>query len=120
MLPKAGTSSQGDLTGRYDAAAYAAVISAALHDELGSTHRAVKSIGRWTGAGERTIVNWLAADHGPSGPHLMKLAQHSDAVLRAILVMSEREQVMVDLDIVHARAELALALASIDRFLGRD
>lgn len=117
MLPKAGTTLHDGLTGRYDSAAYAAVIAAALQGELGSTHRAVKTVRRWTGAGERTAVNWLAADNGPSGPHLVMLAHHSDAVLKAFLVMAAREQVVVDLDLVHARVELAAALAAIDRLL---
>ncbi|SCZ34112.1 hypothetical protein [Afifella marina] len=120
MLPKTGMTLHDGLTGRYDAAAYAAVIAAALHGELGSTHRALKTIRRWTGAGERTAVNWLAANNGPSGPHLVMLAHHSDAVLKAFLVMAAREQVVVDLDLVHARAELAAAVAAIDRLLATD
>ncbi|MGX1101296.1 hypothetical protein [Amorphus sp. MBR-141] len=117
MLPKTRTTLPGGETGRYDAAAYAAVVAAALHSELGSTHRAVKTIQRWTGAGERTAVNWLGAENGPSGPHLVMLAHHSDAVLKAFLVMAAREQMIVGLDLLQVRAELAAAVATIDRLL---
>jgi hypothetical protein len=38
---------------------YAEAIAAALKEELGDTHRATKTVMRWTGAGERTAKNWL-------------------------------------------------------------
>lgn len=117
MLPKTGTSFQQGLTVQYDSTAYAAVIATALHDELGETHRAVKTIRRWTGAGERTVINWLAAENGPSGPHLAMLAHYSDAVLEAFLIMAGRERVMIELNVTHLREELIAALAAMDRLL---
>jgi hypothetical protein len=117
MLPKTGTSLQQGLTVHYDSAAYAAIIATALHDELGETHRAVKTIRRWTGAGERTVTNWLAAENGPSGPHLAMLAHCSDAVLEAFLVMAGRERVMIELNVAHVREELITALTAIDRLV---
>lgn len=117
MLPKAGRTLHDGLAGHCDSSAYAATVAAALRGELDGTHRAVKIIQRWTGAGERTVINWLAADNGPSGPHLVMLAHHSDAVLKAFLVMAARERVVVDLDLAHARAALAATLATIDRLL---
>ena len=56
-------------------------IAYALKSELGSTHQAVKTIRRWTGAGERTVKNWLAGISGPSGQHLADLIRHSDVRL---------------------------------------
>lgn len=38
-----------------DVADYRTAIAAALRDELGLTHRAVKTAMRWTGASERTV-----------------------------------------------------------------
>jgi hypothetical protein len=45
---------------------------------------------RWTGASERTAKYWLSGERGPSGEHLILLAQHSDAVLETILTMAMR------------------------------
>ncbi|MGC9446869.1 XRE family transcriptional regulator [Cereibacter sphaeroides] len=69
---------------------YRAAMAMALHAELGSTHRAIKSAMRWTGASERTVKYWFAGERGPSGEHLVSLARHSDAVLIALLALSDR------------------------------
>lgn len=69
---------------------YALVIAAALHDQLGDTHRAIKTIVRWTGASERTVKNWLAGSSGPSGEHLVALARNSDEIFEAFLLLSGR------------------------------
>lgn len=50
----------------------------ALHEELGSTSRAIKMAMRWTGASERTVKYWLAGERGPSGDHLIALARHTE------------------------------------------
>lgn len=60
--------------------------------ELGSTHQAVKIIRKWTGAGERTVKNWLAGISGPSGQHLVDLIRNSDGVLQVLLIMAGRHQ----------------------------
>ena len=73
-----------------DQAAYRKAISDTLRRELGPTHQAIKTVMRWTGASERTAKYWLSAERGPSGEHLIRLAQHSDAVLITILTMAER------------------------------
>ena len=73
-----------------DQAAYRKAISDTLRRELGPTHQAIKTVMRWTGASERTAKYWLSGERGPSGEHLIRLAQHSDAVLITILTMAER------------------------------
>jgi hypothetical protein len=69
---------------------YRAAMTMALHAELGSTPRAIKSAMRWTGASERTVKYWFAGERGPSGEHLFSLARHSDAVLIALLALADR------------------------------
>jgi hypothetical protein len=69
MLPKKGTVFPNGET----LESYPGAIAYALKCELGSTHQAVKIIRRWTGAGERTVKNWLAGISGPSGQHLVEL-----------------------------------------------
>lgn len=69
---------------------YRTAMAMALHAELGSTHRAIKSAMRWTGASERAVKYWFAGERGPSGEHLVSLARHSDAVLIVLLKMADR------------------------------
>lgn len=73
-----------------DQAAYRKAIADTLQRELGPTHQAIKTVMRWTGASERTAKYWLSGERRPSGEHLILLAQHSDAVLIAILTMAGR------------------------------
>ena len=73
-----------------DQARYRRAISDALSRELGPTHQAIKTAMRWTGASERTVKYWLSGERGPSGEHLILLAQHSYAVLMTVLTMAER------------------------------
>lgn len=59
---------------------YAQLIADALRQEHGNSHRAVKTIMRWTGASERSVKNWLSGEFGPSGYFLMRLCVKSPAV----------------------------------------
>ena len=72
---------------------YPQAIAYALKCELGTTHQAVKTIMGWTGAGERTVKNWLAGVSGPSGDHLVRLISQSEAVLQVLLILGGRQRV---------------------------
>nr|WP_325063985.1 helix-turn-helix transcriptional regulator [Chachezhania sediminis] len=74
-----------------NAADYRTAIAAALRDELGLTHRAIKTAMRWTGASERTVKYWIAGERGPSGEHLIALVRHSDFVFRTVLILANRQ-----------------------------
>ncbi|MCY1292911.1 hypothetical protein D9M68_285780 [compost metagenome] len=69
---------------------YAAALADALRQELGTSHRAIKTLRQWTDASERTAKHWLAGTHGPSGFHLIALARNSDRVLQTILELAQR------------------------------
>lgn len=86
VVPKMGTNVH--LTA--DQTCYRRAMADALHRELGPTHQAIKTAMRWTGASERTAKYWLSGERGPSGAHLILLAQHSDAVLMTILTLAKR------------------------------
>ena len=87
ILPSAG--------GVVDAEAqYAEAIAAALRSDLGRTHQAVKTVMRWTGAGERTVKAWMAGVSGPSGARLIALMRNSEAVLSAVLTSAGRKHVL--------------------------
>lgn len=69
---------------------YRAALAMALRFELGATHRAIKTVMRWTGASERTVKYWFAGERGPSGQHLILLARHSDMVFHMVLMQAGR------------------------------
>ncbi len=114
MSPKMRNNLHAGSIEQLSSEAYAAIISTALRRDLGGTHRAVKTVRRWTGAGERTVTNWLAAEHGPSAPHLAMLSHHSDAVLEAFLIMAGRERVIVDLEVSRFRKVLLATLKQLE------
>lgn len=95
-------------------------VAFALKSELGSTHQAVKIIRRWTGAGERTVKNWLSGISGPSGQHLVDLIRHSDVVLEVILIMSGRHHVVAAQKLVDVRKRLAEMVEQIDALMEND
>jgi hypothetical protein len=112
-LPKKGNSlHRGRQEGLSDVD-YANAIAGALRQDLGTTHQAVKSVMRWTGASERTVKYWLAGTGGPSGDHLIKLARHSDMVLRVFLQRAGRQRFEGALRLIEARDALAEILDAI-------
>jgi hypothetical protein len=99
---------------------YAEAIAIALRNELGATHQAVKTVMRWTGAGERTAKNWLAGTRGPTGEHLLSLVRHSNAVLEAFLRLAGRASSCATLSLHEARTRLIEMLKNFDELLDQD
>ncbi len=98
-------------------AGYAGAIADALRTELGQSHRATKTLMKWTGASDRTAKNWLSGCCGPSGGHLVRLARESDTVLAAVLALSGRHQHMLGADLLSIRDGLLTALSVVDQLL---
>ena len=119
MIKKKGTiiPEEGTIVHRatFDPGAeYAAAIAAALRQELGMTHQAVKMAGRWTGASDRTVKYWFSGMRGPNGEHLIALARHSDAVLSAFLQRAGRQHLAGMHRIFEARTMVRDALRLLD------
>jgi len=113
MLPKKGiVFPNGEILGPFPRA-----VAYALKSELGSTHQAVKTIRKWTGAGERTVKNWLAGTSGPSGEHMVDLIRHSDHVLTVLLTMAGRQHICAAQKLVDARNKLAETVEQIDALM---
>jgi len=93
---------------------YEALIAAALRRELGGSHRAVKTLIRWTGASERTAKNWLSAATGPNGEHLVLLLGFSDEVFETILARTNRRKSLPSDRVAGARMLLADALSLLN------
>jgi hypothetical protein len=96
---------------------YNAAIAFALKSQLGLTHQAVKTVMKWTGAGERTVKNWFAGLSGPSGTHLVRLIQNSDETLAALLILAGRSEILAAARIIDLRNRLAETVAEVDQLL---
>lgn len=99
---------------------YSAAVAHALKQQLGGTHKAIKTVMRWTGAGERTVKNWFAGSSGPSGHHLIALVRHSDEVLAVFLALAGRQPITVAIKLVDVRNRMATVLKEINLMIGHD
>lgn len=96
---------------------FSKMISIALRNEFGNTRQTVKTIMGWTGASERTVKNWLAATHGPSGEHLVHLAKHSDEIFELFLLMADRKPVLTTVTLIRLRSHLEQTIERLDRHI---
>ncbi|GBQ56954.1 hypothetical protein AA16373_0872 [Komagataeibacter swingsii DSM 16373] len=92
----------------------------ALRGELGSSHRAIKTVMGWTGASERSAKNWLNGTHGPGGWHLILLARQSEAVIATVLRLAERDQLVPGVRLRGVQALLVQAATEIGDVLATD
>jgi hypothetical protein len=76
-----------------------------------TSHQAVKTVTRWTGANERTVKNWLRGRREPRGEHLLALIRHSNAALEIVPQPAGREQIIVGKALFNVRNVLADMLA---------
>jgi|GEM_PF-337576 len=89
-------------------------ISDALHRAFGGSGKSIKTVMKYTGAGERTVKNWFEAKNGPNGENLIKLAQHSDEVLETILMLAGRDDILAGKLLVDARDKLVEMIKIIE------
>ncbi len=114
MFPKRGKELHRGTLGSGVDAEFEQAIATALKGELGSTHRAIKTVMGWTGASERTVKHWFAGTHGPSGQYLIALARHSDAVMMYFLVAANRPSLSVNVQLISIRTKLLELVETID------
>jgi hypothetical protein len=92
-FPKRGGDGGSDFS--LDDHAFAMKIASALTSELKDRNSRAKLVAGWTGANERTVKNWISGRYAPCGRHLVVLAQHSDQVLNAVLLMEDRQDLLL-------------------------
>lgn len=97
---------------------YAEALGAALLSELGTSHRAIKTLRHWTAASERTTKHWLAGSHGPNGLHLIELIRHSDHALQVVLELAQRNSSVAVVWLPALRERLLDTAELIDACLG--
>ena len=115
MFPKKGKVFPGVSDPENGESSYAAMIATALQTELGNTHRAAKTLMRWTGASERTVKHWLSGFHGPGGDYLIALMRESEAVLETVLTASGRRDAVVAARMLAAQDTMLEAMAMAER-----
>jgi len=109
-FPKSGENGNSDFS--LDDQAFAMKISWALRSELKDRNSRAKLVAGWTGANERTVKNWILGRYAPCGRHLVVLAQHSDQVLKAILLIADRQDLLLAPKVEDLRRKV-LELAAI-------
>jgi len=94
--------------------AFPQLIAGALREEWGESPSSRKAVGLITNANERAVRNWFDGRNGPSGENLVRLIQHSDAVLSAVLRASRRDQLLPAVALMRLKASLQMAIDSLD------
>src|ERR1700744_1400051 len=113
-FPKRGGDGGSDFS--LDDHAFAMKIASALTSELKDRNSRAKLVAGWTGANERTVKNWISGRYAPCGRHLVVLAQHSEQVLNAVLLMADRQDLLLARRVGDLRRKV-LELAAIMRSL---
>jgi hypothetical protein len=114
MLPKKGKKLHRRGQGGGGDLSFGKLIAEALRTELGSNHRTIKTVMRWTGASERTVKHWFAGTHGPRGEHLVALSRHSDEVFRTFLLLVGRGPIILSAKLAELRSKLLDVVEHID------
>lgn len=115
MFPKKGNFFPGRNDRENGSPNYAALIATALRSELGNSHRATKTVMRWTGASERTVKHWLAGHHGPGGGYLIVLMRESEAVFEAVLTAADRRDAVVAARVLAAHGTMVEVMGLVER-----
>jgi hypothetical protein len=95
------------------------VIADALRRDFGETHAAVKIVVGQTNANERAVKNWFMAKNGPTGKNLVDLVRASDEVLKAVLIMSGRHELVAAKKLADSKRVLIEMLKLIYQLQGQ-
>lgn len=95
-------------------ASFAEAVATALKAEFGRTPSSVKTVSQLTRSNERAVRNWFDGKNGPSGENLVILLRHSDLVLKAMLSLAKRQDLVVAVGLANLRRQLVDAVATID------
>jgi hypothetical protein len=95
---------------------FATEISAALQRAAVESGLQIKTVAGWTGANERTVKNWFSGQYGPSGEHLLVLARHSHEVLKTMLAIMERRDLLIALEFTELEQLIARLTMLLQEF----
>jgi hypothetical protein len=97
-----------------DTEGFVRAIALALNAEFGATPSALKTVAQLTHSNERAVRNWFEEKNGPSGANLVILMRRSDHVLRAVLELADRHELVLAVGLTELRQRLIDAVAEID------
>ena len=100
---------------QYDGTPFAAAIAVALATDFGASPSAVKRVARLTSANERAVRNWFEGKNGPSADNLVILMRHSSHVLKTVLELADRPDLVLAVGLTGLREQLVGMLAAIDK-----
>ena len=92
----------------------AIAIAAALKAEFDATPAAIKTVARLTRSNERAVRNWFEARNAPSAENLVVLMRRSDLILRTVLALADRRDLVMAVGLVALRQHLMDTAAAID------
>jgi hypothetical protein len=103
-----------------DAESLVKAIAVALRAEFGATPSALKTVAQMTRSNERAVRNWFEGKNGPSGVNLVILMRHSDHVLKTVLELADRRDLVLTVGLTGLRQRLVETLAEIDSLPAND
>ena len=95
-------------------ALFTAAIASALKAEFGGSPGAVKTVSRLTMTNERAVRNWFEGKNGPSGENLIRLIYRSDSLLKTVLRLAGRSDLVVSAGLGGLRQKLVDTIIAID------
>jgi len=90
-------------------------VSMALRAEFEATPSAMKTVARLTNSNERAVRNWFESKNAPSADNLVILMKHSTHVLKAVLELADRPDLVLAVGLKGLREQLVDAVAAIDK-----
>jgi hypothetical protein len=96
-----------------DTEGFVRAIAVTLKAEFGAPS-ALKTVAQLTRSNERTVRNWLEGKNGPSGSNLVILMRYSDRVLRTVLELAGRRDLVLAAELTGLRQRLIDTVAEID------
>lgn len=90
-------------------------LALALKEEFGAVASSVKTVARLTNSNERAVRNWFDRKNSPSADNLIVLMRHSDQVLKVVLELADRRDLVLAVGLSGLRAQLVDVLAAIDK-----
>jgi hypothetical protein len=115
-LPKKGGKLPAQRTRQKQAQEFTEAISDALKEEL-ARGSSIKTIMSWTGAGERTVKEWLAGSNAPRAFQLESLFRSSGAVYQRIMLRTGRQPVVTRHKLEAVRGQLSGLAEALDAAL---
>lgn len=115
-LPKKGEESPSVRTRQEQAREFTLAIADALKEEL-ARGASIKTVMAWTGAGERTVKEWLAGSNAPRAFQVERLMRSSELVYERLMVRTGRKPVVNREGLEALRGQLTKLVGEIDAAL---